>query len=138
MYRLLDMEESDLCSKRGLLPNTDQQTFEMYLPSIIHELLKEYRRRLLETAAISHNNNNNKRPINTFGNLNLGELDKAKMVSTYVQINNFLINFIAHMLDKADYRVQDNTSMESMLDFESSSVSQGIGYFYNGKKNDYY
>ncbi|UXI19133.1 GTP-binding protein 5 [Sarcoptes scabiei] len=125
MYRLLDIEESDLCSQRGLLPNSDQQTFEIYLPSNIHNDLQGYRFKITEQSrhqqsiSFSYDQKN---------------IDKFNLVSTYNSINNYLMDFIAHSSSAADYIVEERSSMEYIFDFESSSasVSQGIGTFYNG------
>lgn len=125
MYRLLDIEESDLCSQRGLLPNSDQQTFEIYLPSNIYNDLQGYRFKITEQSrhqqsiSFSYDQKN---------------IDKFNLVSTYNSINNYLMDFIAHSSSAADYIVEERSSMEYIFDFESSSasVSQGIGTFYNG------
>lgn len=37
MNALLEREERDLCSKRGLAPNSDQQTFILILPKVIND-----------------------------------------------------------------------------------------------------
>ena len=37
MNEQLQREERDLVSKRGLVPNTDDQVFEIYIPELLRE-----------------------------------------------------------------------------------------------------
>lgn len=123
MYGLLEMEESDLCSKRGLLPNTEQQTFEMYLPSVVADHWTSLRAAFRRSGP---------RPL--LPRLGPGEFrdaDKGKLVATYYAINRFLISFIEHSFIKADYTVQDRSGLESLLNFELEPV-HGKGRLYNG------
>lgn len=123
MYNLLEMEESDLCSKRGLMPNTEQQTFEMYLPSVVHDHWNSLRKSFDRAT-----------PGNPFPprlNIDLRNVDKSKLVHTYISITRFLCSFIDHSFSKADYIVQDRSGLESLLNFEHDT-SQQKGRFYNG------
>lgn len=49
MNVLLEREERDLCSRRGLLPNSDQQTFVLVLPKIINDYYRKLLSRLDHT-----------------------------------------------------------------------------------------
>lgn len=115
MYRMLEMEESDLCAKRGLLLNSEQQTFEMCLPISVHDQWRTLRKSLGQTR---------------FGQSR--DVDKEKIVHIYLNINKFLINFIEHTFTKADYIVQDRSVIESLLDFESYPIREK-GTFFNGR-----
>ena len=132
MYQLLEMEESDLCSKRGLLSNTEQQTFEMYLPSAVYDQWMSLRKSFNNN---NNNTNNKSQPSNIRSMIGLNrqpEMDKAKLVHTYFAINRFLCSFIEHAFANVDYIVQDRSGMESLFTFEFGSVHQK-GRLYNGK-----
>ena len=120
---MLELEESDLCAKRGLLLNTEQQTFELCLPIALHEHWISLRRNL--------DNQRNRLPLIGHLNIDLRNIDKEKLVYTYFSINKFLISFIEHSFIKADYKVQDRTMLESLVDFELRTV-RDKGIFYNG------
>lgn len=121
MYEMLEKEESDLCSKRGLLSNTEQQTFEMFLPLAVVQHWKELRKKLDAQCRASL----------LFGT-QLVAVNKELLVQTYWSINNFLCNFLEHSFSKADYIVKDKSGMESLLNFEMPVVYEKA-YFYNGE-----
>lgn len=119
MYDFLENEESDLCSKRGLRPNTDEQTFEVYLPSSVHDHWLQLRRGI------------DKRLLGGGGHSTprLRDLNKETVVNTYTHINRFLTCFIEHNFPKADYSIAEKSNWESLLDFERENLYER-GYFY--------
>lgn len=122
MYEFMENEESDLCSKRGLQPNTDEQTFEVYLPGSVHEHWLQLRRPI------------DKRLLNGAGpggcsSTRLRDLNKETVVNVYTQLNRFLTGFIEHNFAKADYSITEKTNLESLLDYEREDLYER-GYFY--------
>jgi meckelin len=123
MYELLEREENDLCSKRGLLPNTDQQTFEMAIPASVNEHYQRLRSNLTGFSQTSDR-------MHAFGG-HLSKVDKEKLIPTYLLINKFLTGFIEHTFKDVDYIVRDKSTLESIFDVESIEV-RDKGFFYNG------
>ncbi|CAG2103105.1 unnamed protein product, partial [Medioppia subpectinata] len=122
MYEQLEREESDLCSKRGLLPNTDQQTFEMSLPLAIDEHYRRVRSNLSGFVKISDR-------MRSFG-AHLSKADTEKLIPTYLMINKFLTGFIEHNFKDVDYMVREKSTIESIFDVEFADT-RDKGYFYS-------
>ncbi|CAG2164220.1 unnamed protein product [Oppiella nova] len=122
MYEQLEREESDLCSKRGLLPNTDQQTFTMSLPSAIDEHYRRIRSNLSGFVKISDR-------MRSFG-AHLSKADTEKLIPTYLMINKFLTGFIEHNFKDVDYMVREKSTVELVLDVEFADT-RDKGYFYS-------
>ena len=124
MHELLKREEDDLCSKRGLIPNTDHQTFEMMLPVAISE---QYVRMRSILTAYSQGADR----MQGIGG-RLSRVDIEKVVPTYLMINKYLSGFIGHTFKDVDYTVKEKSTLESILDVEFSHP-RNRGFFYNGK-----
>jgi len=121
MNDLLQREEEDLCSKRGLLPNTDQQTFEMTLPFSMYDQYQRLRSILAVPTTRSTRIQNL---------LNSRTEDIEKKASAYIIVTKFLSSFIDHTLNDFDYIVKDKTTLEYILDAEFDE-RRDQGYFYN-------
>uniref|UniRef100_A0A8D2QSC4 Transmembrane protein 67 n=1 Tax=Zosterops lateralis melanops TaxID=1220523 RepID=A0A8D2QSC4_ZOSLA len=116
----LKREAENLCSQRGLLPNTDGQTFQISISrkmrlhyDWIHETLTKKRgpARLLDSSA------------NTF----------EQSTRAYNAMNKFLSSFIDHVHKEMDYIVKDKLLLERILGMEfMEPIDKSI--FYNGKK----
>lgn len=124
MHELLKREEDDLCSKRGLIPNTDHQTFEMYLPTAIND---QYVRMRSMLTAYSQGADR----MQGIGG-HLSRVDIEKVVPTYLMINKFLSGFIEHAYKDLDYTVKEKTSLEAIMDIEFYEPRER-GFLYNGK-----
>lgn len=122
MNELLKREEDDLCSKRGLLPNTDQQTFEMTLPIAMFD---HYHRIRAASESYQQTRFKNLPGIERHSN-------RLKVVPTYVMVSKFLAGFIDHTSREFEYTVKDKTILESVLDAEFDETRER-GYFYNGE-----
>uniref|UniRef100_A0A8B9IZV2 Transmembrane protein 67 n=1 Tax=Amazona collaria TaxID=241587 RepID=A0A8B9IZV2_9PSIT len=105
MNRNLKREAENLCSQRGLLPNTDGQTFQMSISrkmrlhyDRIHETLARRRgpARLLDSS------------VNTF----------EQSTRAYNTMNKFLSSFINHAHKEMDYIVKDKLLFERILGME--------------------
>ncbi|XP_076112599.1 meckelin-like [Mytilus galloprovincialis] len=119
MFDMMRREEEDLCGKRGLLPDTDQQTFMMALP---RKLRVKY-----ETVML---------PVALEGSGAVGGAGKSKetiintKTNAYNVVNKFLAGFVDHSLKEIDYVVKDKTLLESIMDTEFLDASEK-GIFYN-------
>lgn len=123
MYELLEREENDLCSKRGLLPNSDHQTFEMSLPAAIHEQYQRVRSNLSGFGKLS----DRMRSLSAQSS----RVDTEKLIPTYLMINRFLTGFIEHNFKDVDYIVREKSTLEYILDVEFVD-SRDKGFFYSG------
>ncbi|XP_021118294.1 meckelin isoform X3 [Heterocephalus glaber] len=114
----LKREAENLCSQRGLVPNTDGQTFQIAVSSQmrqhydrIHETLtrKNGPARLLSSSA------------STF----------EQSIKAYHAMNKFLGSFIDHVHKEMDYIIKDKLLLERILGMEfMEPVEKSI--FYNG------
>jgi len=123
MHELLKREEDDLCSKRGLLPNCDQQTFEMLLPSSISDQCKRIR------SILTSYSQGADRMQGVGGHL--FRVDIEKIVPTYLMLNKFLSGFIEHAFKDVDYIVKEKSNVELILNFELSEPKEK-GLLYHG------
>uniref|UniRef100_A0A2R5L440 Uncharacterized protein n=2 Tax=Ornithodoros turicata TaxID=34597 RepID=A0A2R5L440_9ACAR len=110
MHELLRREEEDLCGHRGLLPDTDQQTFQMTLPSAVFE---QYRR--LRKPLTTYSQGPDRMQI---AEGHLSRADIETVVNTYAVITKFLSAFIDHSVKELDYTVKDRALVEKLLDIE--------------------
>ncbi|XP_075734483.1 meckelin [Rhipicephalus microplus] len=122
MHELLRREEEDLCGHRGLLPDTEQQTFQMTLPVHIYEQYCRMRRPL------STHTQGPDRMKNVDGHLSRVNIDTV--VNTYNVVTKFLCAFLDHSLKDVDYTVKDRTLLEKLLDIEFNDIVDR-GFFYN-------
>lgn len=128
MHDLLTREENDLCSKRGLIPNTDQQTFQMSLPISLYEHIQRMRSALDPYSSSGRRRSQSLKSFSGF----IQNVVSDKIVPTYLILNKFLSGFIDHNYKEFDYTVKDKSILESILDTEFNEGSDR-GYFYNGK-----
>ena len=119
MNELLKREEDDLCSKRGLVPNTDQQTFEMTLPIAMFD---QYSRLRSFSGSYQQSHLKNVPGI-------AGQSDRQKIAPTYVMVSKFLAGFIEHASREFEYTVKDKTILEAILDAEFDET-RDKGYLY--------
>lgn len=134
IYEQLHREEENLCSQRGLLPNSDHQTFQMALPlklrvyydtvmSVVTQTSQQMRRQF---STRSGNVPTTQPPNNV-----------EKALQAYHTMNRFLSAFIEHALRDLDYVVKDKTFVENLLDVEfQEPIDQGIFYQDNGHSFD--
>ncbi|NWU61460.1 MKS3 protein, partial [Pterocles burchelli] len=119
----LKREAENLCSQRGLLPNTDGQTFQISISrrmrlhyDRIHETLTRKRgpARLLDSSA------------NTF----------EQSTRAYNAMNKFLSSFIDHVHKEMDYIVKDKLLLERILGMEfMEPIDKSI--FYNDEGHSF-
>ncbi|KAM6410763.1 meckelin isoform 2-T2 [Pluvialis apricaria] len=119
----LKREAENLCSQRGLLPNTDGQTFQISISrkmrlhyDRIHESLTRKRgpARLLDSSA------------NTF----------EQSTRAYNTMNKFLSSFIDHVHKEMDYIVKDKLLLERILGMEfMEPIEKSI--FYNDEGHSF-
>lgn len=144
MSALLEREERDLCSKRGLSPQSDQQTFTIILPKIINDHYKKLLQRddIFSNNQLGSSNHNNLMSSNSLFRpaLNLTSLNSSSFTSNraYIEclvaknkaVNNFLINFLEHIYKDIDYTIRDQRKLESfLLDIDGLDEEQQQHHF---------
>ncbi|XP_074056271.1 meckelin [Macrotis lagotis] len=113
----LKRESENLCSQRGLLPNTDGQTFQI---SISNKMRQHYDR-IHETLTRKNG------PARL---LSSSETTFEQSVKAYHAMNKFLGSFIDHVHKEMDYFVKDKLLLERILGMEfMEPVEKSI--FYN-------
>ncbi|XP_020828549.1 meckelin [Phascolarctos cinereus] len=113
----LKREAENLCSQRGLLPNTDGQTFQMSISNKTRQHYDRIHETLIRT----------KGPIQL---LSLSEATFEQGVKAYHAMNKFLGSFIDHVHKEMDYFVKDKLLLERILGMEFiEPVEKSI--FYN-------
>ena len=127
MNEQLKKEEEDLVGKRGLLPNTDTQTFEMHLPDGLRD---EYDRVFLqlveeEKSARVQDSGRMGHVQSKAGSRGVSE----KTIHAYAGINRFLASFIDHSLKDIDYTVREKQWLERLL--SGAPPIRGKGVFYS-------
>ena len=123
MHQQLKREEEDLCGKRGLLPDTDQQTFEMALTLKIRQ---QYDRLMLPVREqLAHGMNNERTPRGRVtGHFN------SRVLQAYFIMNRFLSAFIDHALRDFSYMVKDKLLLERLMGIEfNDPIDKAL--FYN-------
>ncbi|GFS38579.1 hypothetical protein TNIN_398981 [Trichonephila inaurata madagascariensis] len=122
MHEFLRKEEEDLCGHRGLLPDTDQQTFQILLPPGVHD---QFLRLLVPLTSYTQAAD---RMQGVGGRL--AKVDIDRVANTHYMLNKFLSGFIDHSFKDLDYIVKDRVMLEYLLDIECYEVADR-GYFYN-------
>lgn len=154
MNLLLEREERNLCSKRGLTPNSDQQTFVLILPRIIND---HYRKLLVtnDLNLFSQSQNGSHKPLANISGNQLKQHNKAAatthgssflkmalnlpvsstsfainktaidtLVARNRAINTFLTNFLNHIYKDIDYKVRPAKKLHCLL-FEADLDNEG-------------
>ncbi|XP_072013761.1 meckelin-like [Amphiura filiformis] len=122
MRTQMKREEDNLCGQRGLLPNSDQQTFEMLLPTKFREQYNKIYQPL--QGAVARIEGQRGRP--TAG----GDQGNERLNQAYATMNKFLCTFIDHGMRDIDYMVKDKLLFEQILDMEFYDPAEK-GFFFN-------
>ncbi|CAG0892530.1 unnamed protein product [Darwinula stevensoni] len=129
LHMQLEGEKQDLCGSRGLLPNTDLQTFMIVLPNRFkqyYQKLKEPLVQIMTTGMRMHQSLPN-----------VSETSKIDVRHhTYLCISKFLQTFIEHNLKELDYTMTDRVFLETVLDLELQDVSEKA-LFYNDHRETF-
>ncbi|PNF39238.1 hypothetical protein B7P43_G17631 [Cryptotermes secundus] len=134
IMRQLQREEEDLCGHRGLLPGTDQQTFQMAIPL----QLRSYYQKVM--APINSITLSTKRmsvagPAALRSKVLSANMDR--IIQAYHNMNKFLAAYLEHALKDLDYDVREKTFVESLLDIEFTEIfDKGILYTDTGHSFD--
>ncbi|CAH0381316.1 unnamed protein product [Bemisia tabaci] len=138
MYTIISQlcrEEEDLVAHRGLIPASDQQTFQMYIPPQLRAYYSQVKAPLMMGLQLKH------LPITVSAAFKIKMLNSSfdvnRSVQAYHNMNKFLAAFLEHALKDLDYEVKDKQFMESLLDIEFLDTSdKGIFYYDNGHSFD--
>ncbi|XP_055326927.1 meckelin [Sitodiplosis mosellana] len=139
MLQQLRRESENMCGHRGLLPNSEHQTFCFLAPLQLRTLynkLKSTLRKSMEEKNGPQNYQQNQ-PVETVGKF--FEQNLEQIAHTNTTINRFLSAFIDHGLKDLDYIIQEKSILENIFDFEfDSNVTENRGTFYmdNGHSFD--
>uniref|UniRef100_A0A2K5W635 Transmembrane protein 67 n=1 Tax=Macaca fascicularis TaxID=9541 RepID=A0A2K5W635_MACFA len=102
---LCSMSNENLCSQRGLVPNTDGQTFEI---AISNQMRQHYDR--IHETLIRKNG-----PARL---LSSSENTFEQSIKAYHMMNKFLGSFIDHVHKEMDYFIKDKLLLERILGME--------------------
>ncbi|XP_070617955.1 meckelin-like isoform X2 [Erythrolamprus reginae] len=119
MLHYLRKEEDNLCPLRGLEPNSEVQTFEVFLTDRTRTF---YDRILL--SLMEHQRGLHRRP----------DLHEQRMKG-YHALNWFLVSFLEHRYIDMDYIVKDKFFSERILDLEFQEQGD-LSILYNACAND--
>lgn len=127
LLEMMRREEEDLCSHRGLLPNTEQQTFQM---SLTRKLRLKYCQIMQPINQQQHTQTTNRME-------NGGATGNLETLQAYHNMNKYLSAFIEHSIKDVDYLVKDKTFLENVMDAEFvETLGQSIFYHDNGHSFD--
>eukprot|EP01137_Pigoraptor_chileana_P006844 Opistho-2@51672 len=130
MNEQLRKEEEDLCGHRGLLPNSENQSFEMHLPTALRE---HYDRVFLSLVAEQKGARVKAAASNTGGGRVQSQRSSRgisdKTIQAYLALNRFLAAFIDHALKEVDYVVKDKLFLEQLVGLAPRAGDKGV--FYN-------
>ncbi|GAB1601198.1 meckelin [Argonauta hians] len=125
IQQMMSREQNDLCSERGLLPNSQNQSFEMSLP-------KKLRSKYIQIMMPITNKTGSNRMDS-----NLSNPTNSDYLQAHEVMNKYLSSFIDHSLKDTDYFVKDKTFLENVLNAEfTDTTTQGIFYTDNGHSFD--
>ncbi|XP_053104863.1 meckelin isoform X1 [Hemicordylus capensis] len=119
----LKREAENLCSQRGLLPNTDAQTFQI---SISSKMRQQYDR-IHETLTRKHG------PVRL---VNSSTTTFEQSTKAYHTMNKFLGSFIDHVHKEMDYIVKDKLLLERILGMEFMEPMEK-SIFYNDEGHSF-
>ncbi|XP_077982500.1 meckelin-like [Glandiceps talaboti] len=117
MQEQLRREEENLVGQRGLMPNTEQQTFEMLVQAKLREQYDKIMQPLVAVGARE-------------GGQRAGAIDMERTLQAFQTMNKFLAAYLDHSLRDLDYMVKDKLLLEKVLDMEFFEPADK-GYFYN-------
>ncbi|XP_026561755.1 meckelin [Pseudonaja textilis] len=119
----LKREAENLCSQRGLLPNTDGQTFQI---SISSKMRQQYDK-IHESLTRKHG------PVRL---LNSSATTFEQSTKAYHTMNKFLSSFIDHVHKEIDYIIKDKLLLERILGMEfMEPIEKSI--FYNDEGHSF-
>ncbi|XP_070575906.1 meckelin-like [Ptychodera flava] len=117
MQEQLKREEENLVGQRGLLPNNEQQTFEM----LVQLKLREQYDKIMQPLAAAGAREGGQRA---------GAVDMERSLQAFQTMNKFLAAFLDHSLRDLDYVVKDKLLLERVLDMEFFEPTES-SFFYN-------
>nr|XP_006818273.1 PREDICTED: meckelin [Saccoglossus kowalevskii] len=118
MQAQLKREEDNLVGQRGLLPNSEQQTFEM----LVQLKLREQYDKIMQPLTAPQ-----ERGQRSGGR---GSVDMERSLQAFQTMNKFLSAFLDHSLRDLDYIVKDKLLLERILDMEFFDPVDK-GFFFN-------
>jgi meckelin len=145
MREHLRKEEENLTGQRGLVPDSDQQTFEMYVPPLLRQQWNNVLLNVLDNrgatgaggAAGLSGGGGGGGAGGVGGKKKKSKKNKAAVTEqslyAYVSVNRFLCAFIDHSFRDLDYVVQDKLFLQSALQLTPRTHSRGVLYNDDGQ-----
>ncbi|OXA59378.1 Meckelin [Folsomia candida] len=139
MIEQLSREEEDLCGRRGLLPQTDQQTFLISVPGVFRSVYSQVLQPLYASSSASSTLFTKNRQLGgsktaTSVGGGVGVKPSSNMLNlsihAYNSMNRFLTAFLEHALSDLDYDINNKTFFEGLLDMEFNEVGSDRAVFY--------
>jgi len=135
MVEQLSREEEDLCGRRGLVPQTDTQTFTISVPaafrSVYDALLPvEPPTGIIIPKTVFGTGRNRRMPLNASTNVSSASL--TARLTSYGCLTRFLCAFLDHALSDLDYEVVNKSLLEQTLRIELTDLPPDRAFFYNG------
>uniref|UniRef100_H2YEV3 Meckelin n=1 Tax=Ciona savignyi TaxID=51511 RepID=H2YEV3_CIOSA len=126
MNDMLQREEENLTSSRGLEPSTDNQTYEIAIPLRFRSQFDK----IYQPLELMRN-----QPAARGGNTP-GESKTSENARAYTTMRNFLTAFLDHSLKDLDYTIKDKMFLENLMDTEFREPID-LSYFYNDPGNSF-
>jgi len=128
----LKREEDNLCGTRGLVANTEQQTFQILVQSGLRAQYDKVIKPITTpaqgaTGAVRGQAQGGKQS-------NLTEIQEKSM-SAYGMLNKFLQNYIDHSLRNLDYIIKDKVLFENVLNAEFQDPGEHSVFYNDGGKS---
>eukprot|EP01112_Ceratiomyxa_fruticulosa_P015929 TRINITY_DN476_c0_g2_i2.p1 TRINITY_DN476_c0_g2~~TRINITY_DN476_c0_g2_i2.p1 ORF type:complete len:1026 (+),score=149.84 TRINITY_DN476_c0_g2_i2:116-3193(+) len=132
----LKKEEDNLCATRGLVPNSTQQTFEIFVSHKLREQFDNIYLFLLAAEGLLHaqgNNNNNGQAQAVIAAHQLVARNKVppeRLIKAYSAVNKFLSGFIDHNQPDHPYQVLTRTTFQQSVNLPPDLTVQNQSIFY--------
>ena len=118
----LRKEEEDITGYRGLLPNTNRQTFEIHIPVAVRDQWDK----VLMNVLLEEPRDTSRKP-------QCGPSDRS--LQAYTTLNRFLSAFVDHSFKELDYVVQDNLFFQRLIGHTPKMLNRGV--FYNDDNHSF-
>jgi len=133
----LKKEEDNLCATRGLIPNSAQQSFEIFVSHKLREQFDNIYLFLLAAEGllnVQDNNNNGQGQlhsvITTQQLVARRKVPPERLIKAYSAVNKFLSGFIDHNQADHPYQVLTRSTLQQSVNFPPDLTVQSQSVFY--------
>eukprot|EP00051_Salpingoeca_urceolata_P013872 m.175519 g.175519 ORF g.175519 m.175519 type:complete len:968 (+) comp17921_c0_seq7:1121-4024(+) len=128
MRAQLQKEEQGMATQRGLLPQTDDQTFEMHIPMALRQQWNNVFFSLLSEEQLTHTTHSSTDPGGEAALRGDSAGAEDRSVAARATINRFLAAFIDHTFRDLDYVVKDKFLLASLCPVVPDTNQHGVFY----------